>query len=156
VSRLRLGQGMEKIRLGETLRAELSGVIRREMRDPRLTAGLLSVTGVDVSPDLKYATVFVSVLGDEKIRRDALKALGGASGLLRAELGRTKAFKSVPELQFRYDESIERGAKLFSAIDNALRSDADLQAQSTVADRSGAEPFADSAAPEASIRPEGL
>jgi ribosome-binding factor A len=118
-----------KIRLGETLRAELYEVIRREMRDPRLTAGLLSVTSVDVSQDLKYATVYVSVLGDEKVRRDMLKALGGASGLLRAELGRTKAFKSVPELQFRYDESIERGARLFSAIETAVRQDAEIDAQ---------------------------
>jgi len=114
-----------KIRLAETLRAGLYEVIRREMRDPRLTAGLLSVTTVEVSADLKYATVYVSVLGDDQVRRDMLKALGGASGLLRAELGRTKAFKSVPELQFRYDESIERGARLFSAIENAVREDAE-------------------------------
>jgi ribosome-binding factor A len=110
-----------RIRLGETLRAELSNLIRREMRDPRLTAILLSVTDVEVSPDLRYATVYVSVLGDELVRREALKALGGASGLLRAELGRTKAFKSVPELHFRYDETIERGARLYSAIENANR-----------------------------------
>ena len=112
-----------KIRLGETLRAELSNVIRTEMRDPRFTAGLLSVTGVDVSADLKYATVYVSVLGDDKVRRDMLKALGGASGLLRAELGRTKAFKSVPELSFRYDESIERGISLYRAIESAVQQD---------------------------------
>src|SRR5579875_634371 len=93
-----------KVRLGETLRAELSEVIRRELRDPRLTAGLLSVTDVEVSPDLKYATVYVSVLGDQKVRRDTLNALHGAAGVLRAELGRRKAFKSVPELHFRYDE----------------------------------------------------
>jgi ribosome-binding factor A len=116
-----------KVRLAETVRAELYEVIRREMRDPRFTAGLLSVTSVDVSQDLRYATVYVSVLGDDKVRRDMLKALGGASGLLRAELGRTKAFKSVPELQFRYDESIERGARLFSAIESALREDSERE-----------------------------
>jgi len=98
------------------------------MRDPRFTANLLSITDVDVSPDLKYATVFFSVLGDEKARLDAMKALRGAAGLLRAELGRTKVFKSVPELQFRYDESIEKGAHLFELIQHARKEDEALQA----------------------------
>jgi len=114
-----------KQRLAETLRAELYEVIRRELRDPRLTEGLLSITDVDVSPDLKYATVYVSVLGDQHAKEDALKALRGAAGVLRAELGRRKAFKSVPDLQFRYDESIERGARVFSLIEQAAREDAE-------------------------------
>lgn len=114
-----------KQRLAETLRAELYEVIRRELRDPRFSEGLLSITGVDVSPDLKYATVYVSVLGDETAKKDILKALAGASGVLRAELGRRKAFKSVPELHFRYDESIERGARVFSLIEQATREDAE-------------------------------
>lgn len=127
-----------KRRLGETLRSELSDVIRRELRDPRLTAGLLSITDVDVSADLKYAIVFFSVLGDDAVRQDTLKALRGAAGLLRAELGRTKAFKSVPELQFRYDETIERGAKLHSLIDRALHDDAILAAESPAPEKSEA------------------
>ncbi len=110
-----------KVRLGETIRAELSEVIRRELRDPRLTAGLLSIVDVDVSADLKYATVYVSVFGDEKVRKDALNALRGASGVLRSELGHTKAFKSVPELHFRYDESLERGTKIATLIDDAAQ-----------------------------------
>jgi ribosome-binding factor A len=114
-----------KQRLAEALRAELYEVIRRELRDPRLNEGLLSITAVDVSPDLKYAVVYVSVLGDDHAKTDILKALKGAAGVLRAELGRRKAFKSVPELQFRYDESIERGAKVFSLIEQANREDAE-------------------------------
>lgn len=105
------------------MRAELYEVIRRELRDPRFSEGLLSITDVDVSPDLKYATVYVSVLGDEQAKTDILKALTGAAGVLRAELGRRKAFKSVPELHFRYDESIERGARVFSLIEQANRED---------------------------------
>ena len=112
-----------KIRLGETIRAELVGIIRREMRDPRLTAGLLSITDVEVSPDLKYATVYVSLLGDQKVKDDALKALRGAGGLLRAELGRTKSFKSVPALRFCYDQGIERGMQLANMIASATSSD---------------------------------
>jgi ribosome-binding factor A len=112
-----------KIRLGETLRAELSSVIRTELRDPRFTAGLLSITDVDVSADLKYATVYVSIYGEENVKQDMLKALKGAAGLLRAELGRTKAFKAVPELTFRYDDSIEKGVELYRAIESAREQD---------------------------------
>ena len=113
-----------KIRLGETIRAELVDIIRREMRDPRLTAGLLSITDVEVSPDLKYATVYVSLLGEDKAKEDALKALRGAAGLLRAELGRTKSFKSVPALRFSYDQGIERGMQIANVIASATSSDA--------------------------------
>lgn len=112
-----------KLRLGETIRAELVDILRREMRDPRLTAGLLSVTDVEVSADLKYATVFISFLGEEKGKQDALRALRGAAGLLRAELGRTKSFKSVPELRFSYDTGIERGMQIFDLIENTRRAD---------------------------------
>jgi len=113
-----------KLRLGETIRAELAGILRREMRDPRLTNGLLTVTGVDVSADLKYATVYVSFLGEDGAKDEAMKALRGASGLLRAELGRTKAFKSVPELRFTYDQGMERGMQIADLIISASKSDA--------------------------------
>ncbi|MDR3707593.1 MAG: 30S ribosome-binding factor RbfA [Capsulimonadaceae bacterium] len=112
-----------KTRLADTLRAELSDIIRRQMRDPRFTACLLSITDVALTPDLKYATVYFSILGDESARQDVYKALKGAAGLLRAELSRTKAFKSVPELHFRYDESIERGAQLLDLIQKANKAD---------------------------------
>jgi ribosome-binding factor A len=117
-----------KTRLAEALRAELADILRTQMRDPRFTANLLSITGVNVSTDLKFATVFFSVLGDEKARENALKALRGAAGLLRVELGRTKVFNNVPELQFRYDESIERGAHVFELIQHARKEDEALHA----------------------------
>ena len=116
--------GTRKQRLQETLRAELSEVIRRELRDPRLTEGLLSVTDVEVSPDLKYATVYVSILGDETARQHGMTALRGAAGLLRGELGRRKAFKSVPELTFKYDQAMERGSRVFELLEQVKREDA--------------------------------
>ena len=119
-----------KTRLAESLRAELSDILRRQMRDPRFTANLLSITDVDVSADLKVATVYFSILGDLEARNETHKALRGAAGLLRAELGRTKAFKSVPELHFRFDETIERGAHLVELIQKARRSDEELNAAS--------------------------
>lgn len=103
-------------------------IIRKEMRDPRFTTGLLSITGVEITQDLKYATVYFSMLGDQTARDACLKALRGAAGLLRGELGRTKVFKSVPELRFRYDESIDRGAKVFELIQKANREDEAMRA----------------------------
>ncbi len=99
-------------------------MIRREMRDPRFNEGLLSITDVEVSTDLKHAVVFFSVLGDEQARKDAHTALRGAGGVLRAELGRTKVFKNVPELSFKYDEAIERGSHMFEVLERVRREDA--------------------------------
>jgi ribosome-binding factor A len=113
--------GPRKARIGEALRAELWEVIRREMRDPRLVEGLMSITAVDVSADLKYATVFISVLGDEKAQAGALAALSGAAGVLRNELRQRKSFKSVPELSFRYDEGIARGVRIFDLLEESKR-----------------------------------
>ena len=110
-----------KQRIGEALRAELYEVIRREMRDPRLVEGLMSITAVDVTADLKYATVFISVLGDEKAQAGALAALTGAAGVLRNELRQRKSFKSVPELSFKYDEGIARGMRIFDLLEESKR-----------------------------------
>ena len=115
---------VRKQRLQEGLRAELSEVIRREMRDPRLREGLLSITDVEVSQDYKHAVVFVSVLGDEAARAHALAALKGAAGLLRGELGRRKSFITVPELQFRYDDSLDRGTRVVEVIQQLRHDDA--------------------------------
>ncbi len=110
-----------KARIAEALRLELSEVIRREMRDPRLSEGLLSITGVDVSSDLRYATVFVSVLGDEDAQKHVTSALQGAAGVLRNELRSRKAFKNVPELSFQYDDSIARAARIFTLLEESKR-----------------------------------
>ncbi len=118
-----------KPRLQESLRAELSEVIRREMRDPRFREGLLSITDVQVTADYKSATVYVSVLGDAQARKDILNALRGAAGPLRGELGRRKSFNSVPELHFKYDESLERGAQMFELLERVRREDAEKAAE---------------------------
>jgi ribosome-binding factor A len=116
--------GTRKQRLQETLRAELSEIIRRDLRDPRFSEGLLSITDVEVSTDLKHATVYVSVFGDEKARKDELTALRGAAGHLRGELGRRKIFNSVPELSFKYDDALERGSHMFEVLERIKQEDA--------------------------------
>ncbi len=115
--------GTRKQRLQESLRIELSDVIRREMRDPRFRNGLLSITEVEVTQDLKHATVYVSVLGDAQAQQDELKALRGASHVLREELKRRRAFINVPDLSFKYDDAIERGNQMFELLQRVKQED---------------------------------
>ena len=116
--------GTRKQRLQDQLREVLSEIIRREMRDPRFQEGLLSITDVDVTADYKQATVFISVLGTDEARRDKLNLLRGATGVLREELKRSKAFINVPALTFKYDEAIERGSHMFDVLEQVKREDA--------------------------------
>ncbi len=115
--------GTRKQRLQESLRTELSDVIRREMRDPRFRNGLLSITEVEVTQDLKHATVYVSVLGDAQAQQDELKALRGASYVLREELKRRRVFINVPDLSFKYDDAIERGNQMFELLQRVKQED---------------------------------
>ncbi len=95
--------GTRKQRLQDQLREVLSEIIRREMRDPRFNEGLLSITDVEVTADYKSATVFVSVLGSEEAKTEKLNLLRRATGVLRAELKRSKAFinGAGPDVQIR-------------------------------------------------------
>jgi ribosome-binding factor A len=97
-------------RTAERLQAVLARVVREEIRDPRL--GFTTVTGVRMSSDLEHAVVYVSRMGSEADRRDALSALRSARGFLRRALAREAGLRHTPELRFEWDESIERGARI--------------------------------------------
>lgn len=97
--------------IGRLIQREISELLEREVNDPRLSR-LISVTEVAVSPDLKYAKVFVSTLGSEINKEDMLAGFNKASGFLRKELAAHLNLRHTPELSFHYDDSIERGAKL--------------------------------------------
>ena len=103
-------------RVNDLLQEELSALIQRGLRDPRLAHGMTTITEVEVAPDLRNATVYVSYLGEESEREDVLKALGSASHHLHNELVRRLAMRNVPALHFRFDPSIERGARLAALI----------------------------------------
>jgi ribosome-binding factor A len=98
----------------EQLVHELSDIIRRDLRDPRL--GFITLTGAEISRDLKHAKVFVSVLGNDDIREQSVKALNGASGLMRGEFARRAHLRVAPEIEFRLDEGIERGQRIFDLL----------------------------------------
>ena len=103
-------------RVNTLIRRELSELIQRQLRDPRIT-GFLSVTAVETSPDLKYAKIYVSgmdVEGDTKVVADVLNA---AAGFLRTELATKIRLRRMPELSFFWDSSIERGDRILRLID---------------------------------------
>ncbi|MBI4498839.1 MAG: 30S ribosome-binding factor RbfA [Chloroflexi bacterium] len=98
-------------RLNDLLRDELGNLLLHHTRDPRL-ATLVSITGVELSPDMRYAKVYTSILGVDEEKRAALQALRGAERYLRRELGERITMRRIPELQFQLDESIERGVRI--------------------------------------------
>ena len=102
-------------RINEEIQRELSALIPR-VKDPRVT-GMISVTAVETSPDLKYAKVFISVL-DKASEEQVLKGLKSAGGWLRRELGRALDLRSTPELTFVRDDSIDKGAHILEMLRN--------------------------------------
>lgn len=97
-------------RVDETVRAVLSDAIATQLKDPRV--GFVTVTAVKTSPDLRHASVYVSVLGDEEARQASLDGLGSAHGFLQRHLARELTLKHTPTLTFAYDESVDRGMRI--------------------------------------------
>ena len=100
--------------VGEFLREELDDIIRREVKDPRL--GFLSLTGVEVSDDLRSARVFVSVLGTDEELAETIDALRSASGFIRHHLRPRLRMRQIPDLEFRADRSMEHAAQIARAL----------------------------------------
>ena len=107
-------------RLADQIQRDLSGIIRLELKDPRI--GLVTITGVELSSDMTHAKIFVTVLGDEDKTEETLATLRRASGFLRSELAHGLGTRVTPELHFVFDESVVRGARLSQLIDDAVRS----------------------------------
>ncbi len=103
------------LRINDLLRQEISDILLRLLRDPRLGT-LVSITEVRTSDDLQRARVFVSVLGNEVDRTAAFAALRAASQFIRRELSSRLDLKTIPDLSFHYDDSIERGARVLAAL----------------------------------------
>jgi len=101
-------------RLDELLREEISEVIRREVDDPRI--GFLTITDVEVAPDLRHATVWVSVIGSDDEKRDTLRGLSRAMPFVRQRLGRLR-LKRIPALHVREDETAARGTRVMQILD---------------------------------------
>lgn len=112
-------QGRRLRRLNELFRDEISDLLRRQAKDPRL-GGLITVTEVAITPDLRQARVFVSILGSPEEGQEALQGLHRARGFFRRELGHRLDLRRIPDLSFEYDPSLERGAHLLSLMNQVL------------------------------------
>jgi ribosome-binding factor A len=112
-------------RVADQLQRELATLIQFEVKDPRV--GMVTISAVEVSRDLGYARVFVTVLDDqEPIPLDeSIKALNNAASFMRSQLARRMSLRTVPNLFFCYDESLKRGNYLSNLIDQARATDAD-------------------------------
>lgn len=106
--------GTRAQRLAEVIRTEASDIFRQGIKDPRI--GFVSITDVVVSADLRHAKIFVSVLGDQEAKQRTMVGLNRAMGYIRSQLGARLSMRFVPEILFRLDESIERGARVSSLL----------------------------------------
>jgi len=101
-------------RVNESVRAVVAEGVG-ELKDPRI--GMVTVTGVRVTPDLQEATVYVSVLGNAKKRSATLAGLASAHGVLQARINSELSLRRTPQLTFEYDDSVERGVRMSALID---------------------------------------
>jgi ribosome-binding factor A len=99
-----MGQGSRPERIGEEIRQEVSQLLARDVRDPGI--GFITLTRVQMSPDLQLARVFYTTLGDAAARRETARALARATPFLRRQIGSRVRLRRVPELDFRFDESV--------------------------------------------------
>ncbi len=107
---------IKSTRVNGEVQRELSRIISREIKDPRIHP-MTSVVAVEVAPDLKTCKAYVSVLGDEKAQQDTLAGLKSAVGYIRRELARTINLRNTPEIRFVLDQSIEYGVNMSKLID---------------------------------------
>lgn len=114
-------------RISELLKRQIALIIQREIADPRVK--MVTISQVDVARDLSYAKVYISPVGsdDEKIIKERLRALKNASGFIRHLLRDAVDLRVIPQLNFVYDDSINRGIHLSQLIDQAIASDTRIQ-----------------------------
>ena len=109
-------------RVNESIRQVLSEGVG-QLKDPRI--GFVTVTGVQTSPDLRHARVFVSVFGTERKRTQTLAGLDAAHSVLQSQIARELRLKRTPQLTFEYDPSVERGVRMSKLIDELAPDDTD-------------------------------
>ncbi|MFZ5989832.1 MAG: 30S ribosome-binding factor RbfA [Bacillota bacterium] len=114
---------MDRImRISEEVRKELSSIIQNELKDPRLSK-LISITRVNVTKDLRYAKVYVSVLGSDAEKASSIEGLKSAAGFIRREIGHRIQLRYTPEIHFELDNSIEQGAYITRLISETSKHD---------------------------------
>lgn len=129
-------------RVGEAVREEVAAFLARDAKDPRIT-GLVTVTAVEMARDLRHATIFVSVLGDDAAKQSTVEAIAGMAPHLRGRVGRALRLQFAPELTFRLDESVQRAARIETLLAQIKR-DEQASAEPSADDAPASEPAGDS------------
>lgn len=119
--------GDRRERVEELIVREVSEILRREVKDPRI--GFVTVTEAEVSPDLRQARVFVSVLGSDEERAATLRGLNSAAGFIRGQFGKRVTMRVIPEFTFKLDTAIERGARIFELLEQIRREEAEAHGE---------------------------
>ncbi|SNR88909.1 ribosome-binding factor A [Anaerovirgula multivorans] len=112
-------------RLNEEMKKYISHIIRNDLRNPDIST-LTSIVAVDVTRDLRYATVYISVLGSGKEKTETIKALEKSAGYVRREVGKQIKVRYTPEIIFKLDESIEKGIDMYHKISKMTEKDKNL------------------------------
>jgi ribosome-binding factor A len=112
----------------ELLVQEISDIIRKEVRDPRV--GFVTITDAEITSDLRHAKVFFSVLGSEEQKADTTTALNRAAGFVRAEFARRAQMRFVPDIRFQFDTSVERGARIGQLLEQVRQNEREAAAAS--------------------------
>ncbi|HCM43192.1 MAG TPA: 30S ribosome-binding factor RbfA [Candidatus Omnitrophica bacterium] len=120
-------QGKRVDRVGALVQQEMSRLIVERTRDPRI--GFVTVTHVKMTPDLKSAVVFVSVLGDEKGKLSSIAGLEHARGFFQREIGESLKLRFTPRIQFELDRSLERGLEIDRILRDVLPSGTEAQSE---------------------------
>ncbi len=110
--------------INQTIRRELSELLARNVGDPRIN-GVISIMEVDVSPDMKQAKVYVSVMGSDEEKEEVFEGLASASDFLRRELGRRIRIRYIPRLIFKRDDSIEKAERIHQLINQTASENPD-------------------------------
>lgn len=110
-------------RLQKAIKEAVSQIIQFELKDPRI--GLVTVTSVNISPDLRQARIFLSILGSSEEQRESLAGLDSARGFIRSELGKRVRMKFTPQIEFEIDRSIEEGIRISQLIDRLHQEEKD-------------------------------
>jgi ribosome-binding factor A len=109
-------------RVAEAIKHEVGAILLHRIKDSRVDSARVSVTDVEVTRDLRHATIFVSILGDEEEKEAAIAGLRSAAGFVRSEIGKSISLRATPEVHFKLDTSIERGANI-TALLNRIKAE---------------------------------
>lgn len=114
--------GYREERINEEMKRALTSVIR-ELKDPRLSSGMVSVLKTDVTKDLKFCKAYISVLASDEVKKDVKKGLESAKGFIKKEISSKIKLRAIPEIIFVIDNSIEEGDKILKIMENIKISD---------------------------------